>query len=128
MKVLSSTLAVLLCLAAGQDHHLRGNAAASAEAEPVPVTEPVAEEGAPVELASLGVESNSEAAGATCEKWVTCKDGFFGNIKCSGSRYCKVWGPAPGPHGASCKKWVTCKDGFFGNIRCSGSRYCEAWR
>ena len=75
-----------------------------------------------VDFESIGV------SGATCEKWVTCKDGFFGNIRCSGTRYCEVWGPAQVPHGATCKKWVTCKDGFFGNIRCSGTRYCEAWR
>ena len=98
---------------------------------------------------------NTGVSGATCEKWVTCKDGFFGDIRCSGTRYCEVWRPlrlqfeeeapqaaekteqsadstvdeasAIGVSGVTCEKWVTCKDGFFGNIRCSGTRYCEVW-
>ncbi|CAJ1438287.1 unnamed protein product [Effrenium voratum] len=114
MKVLAITV---LALAAGEVPNLRGT---PSEASEKPDDHAV-EEPSMVALESVGV------AGATCEKWVTCKDGFFGNIRCSGSRYCEVWGPAPVPHGATCKKWVSCKDGFFGNIRCSGSRYCEVW-
>ena len=87
-----------------------------------PTWQSAVKEPSAVDFESTGV------SGATCEKWVTCKDGFFGNIRCSGTRYCEVWGPAQVPHSATCKKWVTCKDGFFGNIRCSGTRYCEAWR
>eukprot|EP00438_Fugacium_kawagutii_P033978 Skav228936 [mRNA] locus=scaffold2181:300727:301353:+ [translate_table: standard] len=115
-------------------HYLRGEASPAEVAEPVVSTESgdskPAEDASAVNLESLGTQSSSEASvqGATCEKWVSCKDGFFGNIHCNGSRYCEIWGPVTPPHGASCKKWVTCKDGFFGNIRCTGSRHCEAWR
>ncbi|CAJ1387760.1 unnamed protein product [Effrenium voratum] len=93
MKVLAITV---LALAAGEVPNLRGT---PSEASEKPDDHAV-EEPSMVALESVGV------AGATCEKWVTCKDGFFGNIRCSGSRYCEVWGPAPVPHGATCKKWV----------------------
>ncbi|CAJ1336471.1 unnamed protein product [Effrenium voratum] len=76
MKVLAITV---LALAAGEVPNLRGT---PSEASEKPDDHAV-EEPSMVALESVGV------AGATCEKWVTCKDGFFGNIRCSGSRYCE---------------------------------------
>ena len=27
----------------------------------------------------------------TCRRWVTCHDGWYGGIRCSGGRYCTLW-------------------------------------
>eukprot|EP00438_Fugacium_kawagutii_P033977 Skav228935 [mRNA] locus=scaffold2181:299408:300055:+ [translate_table: standard] len=99
MTLASSVLAVLICFAAGDDdwiHRLRREAAPT-EAADNSVAESgdskPAEDTSAVNLESLGTQSSSEASvqGATCEKWVTCKDGFFGNIRCTGSRHCEAW-------------------------------------
>ena len=72
MKVLVSM--AVLALAAADLRNLRG---APAEDKP----DHAVQEPSAVDFESTGV------SGVTCEKWVTCKDGFFGNIRCSGTRF-----------------------------------------
>ena len=38
---------------------------------------------------SKGVDEPS--AGRKCERWVTCRNGWYGGVRCSSGRYCTMW-------------------------------------
>ena len=40
--------------------------------------------------ATEGVDEQERAA-RVCKRWVTCTNGFFGGIRCSGGRHCTLW-------------------------------------
>lgn len=40
--------------------------------------------------ATEGVDEQERAA-RVCKRWVTCTNGFFGNIRCSGGKHCTLW-------------------------------------
>ena len=41
--------------------------------------------------ATEGVDEQ-ERAGRVCQRWVTCTNGFFGKVRCSGGRHCTLGG------------------------------------
>ena len=42
--------------------------------------------------ATEGVDEQERVA-RVCKRWVTCTNGFFGGVRCSGGRHCSLWGP-----------------------------------
>lgn len=40
--------------------------------------------------ATEGVDEQERAA-RVCKRWVTCTNGFFGGIRCSGGKHCTLW-------------------------------------
>ena len=82
-----ATLVFLLVKGKDEVHHLRGkseevtNEAAQGE-----------EAGAAGLETEEGATTGAEQKARVCRSWVSCKNGFFGNIRCDGNRYCTRWG------------------------------------
>eukprot|EP00490_Sorites_sp_Unknown_P004001 CAMPEP_0114657458 /NCGR_PEP_ID=MMETSP0191-20121206/13971_1 /TAXON_ID=126664 /ORGANISM="Sorites sp." /LENGTH=110 /DNA_ID=CAMNT_0001876907 /DNA_START=77 /DNA_END=406 /DNA_ORIENTATION=- len=105
MKLVSSVLVLLLCLAASDDvHRLRGEATPSPDhigqvfSESSGDAKP-SEESSPGELESFGAKSRSgtEAASWYCASWEDCIDGRWNGEficeACDGTKYCSLWLP-----------------------------------
>ena len=86
MKLCHVLAALVLLLAKGKDevHHLRGKGQVTNEASQE-------EAGAGLETEE-GASTGAEQKARVCRSWVSCKNGFFGNIRCEGNRYCTRWG------------------------------------
>ena len=41
--------------------------------------------------AEAEAEGEEDLMVRTCRRWVTCHDGWYGGIRCSGGRYCTLW-------------------------------------
>lgn len=48
-----------------------------------------------------------------CRRWATCLNGRWGDIRCTGGRYCTLW---------------RYRDGQWGGIDCKNGRHCTLWR
>lgn len=91
-----------------------------AQKEPQDVAQEATKEG--TEGVALGEQGQIDEKDVTerlrnadggCRRWASCRNGSWGNIRCTGGRYCTLW---------------RYRDGQWGGIDCKNGRHCTLWR